>query len=497
MDPPTYESSSENVLVEAAETSLVRDGSHEAPQALLNLVPAQGEVSFQRGYLGYTASTVQGSLQIKFTSSDPAAYRSLVDKVTIEFAGVESINGELVEADDGDDGHGQLAHGKQQQRSRYNSSMQPLDLIRECKTLWERSSTSSARTDSSSSNTSASSSNLGPPGNLDFTFQLTDDLPHCCHLGSGSIIYSLIATLHSSTAGSLTVQTPIHLTRTSPPPLSTSITSTSNAEIYTFQHPTTISVFFPHGTSNFRRSEAIELRVRVPPPDASLVEEKGLRLRSISAELLRIITVNENGSEGEEPEITELIAKPSHRTVISRSGKAAAFTSSRSVFLHIWLQPVDPDSCESITQTTIYNEIEFRIRITASFRGRQGDREEITFFDRPVTLIPDYAPLESDNHHQRNATSASRRVVMPRTNSGYAASIRDSTAIRRSRNLGPELLQAFQNETEYDGYEQMSEGASVETAPPNIDADQPPPSIEEESSGGEYINDGSPRGEYG
>ena len=131
MDPPTYENSSESTLL------LGSDGP-APPQALLNLVPDPGEVSFQRGYLGYAASTVQGSLQIKFTASDPAAYRSLVEKVTLEFAGVESIRGNADDDDDGDDTparHQRRGHrGKKQQ----HDFRQPLDLIRECKTLWDR-----------------------------------------------------------------------------------------------------------------------------------------------------------------------------------------------------------------------------------------------------------------------------------------------------------------------------------------------------------------------
>lgn len=472
MDPPTYESSSESTLLLGSEGA---GSSHagEPPPALLNLVPDAGEVSFQRGYLGYSASSIQGSLQIKFTASDPAAYRSLVDKVTVEFAGVESIKG-----DDVVDAQQEQRHrlqSSQRGKQQHHDTRHPLDLIRECKTLWDRKSSGAMGLGSTSIATAASTSTPGPPGNFDFAFQLTDDLPHCCHLGTGSIEYTIKATLHSAVAPDITVQTLIHLTRTSPPP-STTPAPTPQPEIYTSQHPTELSVFFPHGTSNFRRSEAIELRVRVPPPDASLVEEKGLKLRSISAELVRIISIND--SDEEEPEITELLERPSLRNVISRSGKSAAFSSSRSVFLHVWLQPVDPDSCESITQTTIYNEISFGIRVTASFRGRQGDREDVVFFDRPVTIIPDYPPLSStreESTSQLNAPAPLSRMYTPSYSAAGATS---------SQGLDPNLLSIFQNETEFDGYEQISEGASAETAPPSIDADQPPPSIEEQSSNG-------------
>lgn len=471
MDPPTYESSSESTLLLGSASG----PQGAAPPALLNLVPLPGEVTFQRGYLGYTTSTVQGSLQIKFTSSDPAVYRSLVDKVTVEFAGVESVKGEDEDTavdDDGTSHKRAQQYPQQQQRGKRHAqtSTQPLDLIRERKTLWD---SKTAVNHHGSSSATATTSSTGPPGNLDFSFQLTDDLPHCCHLGQGSIRYTLKATLHTSTKPDLSVETLIHLTRTTPPP-STDAPS-SQPEIHTSQHPTELSVFFPHGTANFRRSEAIELRVRVPPPDASLVEEKGLKLRSISAELVRIITLNRY--QGEEPEITELLERPSVKTIISRSGKSAAFSSSRSVFLHIWLQPVDADSCESITQTTIYNEIAFRIKVVASFRGKQGDRQDIAFFDQPVTLIPDYPP--SSEHQGNTAMSPAETSNLSRM---YTPQYRASNV--SSRPLDPDLLRIFQNETEFDGYEQISEGANSETAPPNIDADQPPPPIEEEGSSG-------------
>lgn len=473
MDPPTYESSSENTLL-LGSSSL----SSSEPAALLNLVPLPGEVSFQRGYLGHCASTVQGSLQIKFTSSDPAAYRSTVDRVTVEFAGVESIKSEDNLKDASNDDTSNSQRGKQQQSRQIDTP--PLDLIRERKTLWDRSSIAAktAHTGSGSSLTAtASTSSSGPPGNLDFAFQLTDDLPHCCHLGNGSIRYTLKATLHSSSLPDLSTTTVIHLTRTSTPPPSDALPP--QPELYTTQHPTELSVFFPHGTSTFCRSEAIELRVRVPPPDASLVQEKGLKLRSISAELIRTISTSEN--EDEEPEITELLERPTLRTVISHSGKAAAFSSSRSVFLHIWLQPVDADSCESITQTTIYNEISFRIRVIASFRGKQGDREDVTVFDKPVTVIPDYPPASS----VREAAPVSRTSAEARSQA-YIPQYTTSSTTNQQR-LDPEQLRFFQNEDEYDGYEQISEGVTSETAPPNIDADEPPPSIEDQGSSGAFL----------
>ena len=461
MDPPTYESSSGNK--EEGEDGEIRKELKLSP-ALLNLVPRPREVSFQQGFLGFTASSIQGALQIKFV--DPGSsndgnggYRSSIESVVVEFSGVERI----------------IADGEE-------GSSDEFELARERNVLWSNENTNNHQ----SASTSEVSSGSGPPGNIDFDFQLTDDLPHCCHIGSGSIKYSLTAILYSNSSPPLAVTIPIHLSRTSAPLATPSTVSSSplaispntlSPEMYTSQHPTEVSVFFPHGTSSFRRSESIELRVRIPPPDVLLVQEKGLKLRSVSAELLRKISVRTSASS-KDSEITPLvdIAAASLITIISKSGKSAAFSSQRSVFLNIWLQPVSAESCESITQSTIFQEVSFSVRVMTTVMGRQGDREELLVLNKNVTIIPDYPPV---SYLDQNL--ASKLHVPAAVDSTYKPAASGSGSASR---IDPDLLAAFREEEEFDGYEQLSEGASVENAPPSIDADQPPPSLDDHEEGG-------------
>lgn len=440
MELPSYDGSeaSASVSVSASDTY------GTALPALLNLVPEPGEVSFQQGYLGYSSTSIRGSLQIKFTGQDPS-YRTNVDRIEVEFVGTECIQGE---------------------------GSEHVDLIRDTRVLWKRGTLDSVEAGTSDGRVSTS----GPPGNLDFTFPLTDDLPHCCHIGSGKIAYTLKAQMFDSRTGkALCISTPVHLSRSSPPHILNP--STASPEVYTSTHPTEIAVFFPHGTSRLRRSQAIELRVRIPPPDSTLVEDKGLKLRSVSAELIRSITIHSSDvDQGDgDNDIQALVEKPVLTTVISHSGKAAAFSSSRSVFLYIWLQPVPPDSCESVTQSTIFHDVKFMVRVMAAFVGKQGDRQDVLVLNKVVNVVPDFPPASPADLGLSDHVQTPGVVKLPQEASSRADAF---AAPHVGQRISPELLHSFLHDDEYDGYEEASENAALEDAPPNIDADEPPPRLE-------------------
>ena len=422
------------------------DNEVSAPPALLNLIPVSGQASFLQGYLGYSASSIQGSLQLKFPNADSASYRSSISKVTVVFSGVECICG---------------------------SDNDAVELVKEVRTLWEKVTNGDQGTSDGHERVSTAAGGSGPSGNLDFDIRLTDDLPTCCHVGSGSIKYSLTATLHTSSKKALSISTPVHLTRTSPPLDVSSSSATSNEpEVFSCQHPTTAHIYFPHGTKSFRRSESIELRVRVPPPEAVLVQEKGLKLRSISAELHRSVSLRETTSTGDDEEIQPIREDgPTLDTLISHSGKAAAFSSSRSIFLNIWLQPVPAEFCEAISQSTIFLDIRFSVRVIASFQGRAGDREEVIILDQPITIIPDYPPASAADLD----VAASGRALQL---SDFGDSPPVASSSSAPKKMDDQLLRAFEEETEYDGYEEISQEADPDNAPPSIDADQPPPALD-------------------
>lgn len=468
------------------------------PPVLLNLIPLPGEVSFQHGYLGYTSASIRGTLQLKYIDS-ASEYRTQLDRVQVEFKGVERVHEINVDNDDTDHERASEDAVDEATRSGDDASSQnvgerQVELVYCEKVLWrhDEAALGGGTTSRGASGTTSSGSSSGqpPPGALDFQFRLTDDLPHCCHVGSGSLVYTLTARLVARSGKALSISTPVHLTRSSAPPPATSVSSSissnpSNSdppEIYTTRYPTEAAVFFPHGTSQIRRSDAIELRVRIPPPDAVLVQEKGLKLRSVSAEFFRHINIRtqprrplSSARDADESEITPMVQEetPSLTTLISHSGKAAAFSSTRPVFLNIWLQPVPAESCESVTQSTIFHDVSFSVKVTISFKGRQGDRQEVTIVERPVTIIPDYPAVPLGSIQQDDIVAPPFTSDEPRSQ-GYQA--RGSHG--GSPKPHPELLRAFTTETEYDGYEQMSEDASVENAPPSIDADEPPPTLE-------------------
>lgn len=551
MDPPTYDETSDRQRqrqrqrTDEPRSALGSNASDNdssdlagADAALINLVPLPGRVSFQHGYLGWTAASLRGLVQIKIV--DNGTVRQSIDRVTLQFLGIERIkasNQATASSSTSSDLHKQ----QQQQQAATHPSGLPVELVNQTKTLWSRDDAVAASEAAAEQREPASShvasSIDGPPSSLEFMFNLTDDLPHCCHIGSGSIDYQLIARLHmsrdlnsASEGGGVggrqdqnhallarrrsdpAYSIPIHISRTSPPVIvdesegrvgghSTGRTQGQHSppELYMHHHPTEISVFFPHGTSDFKRSEPIQFKVRIPPPDAVLVQEKGLKLRSISAELIRTITihdpadgslpsvsdpddritpvasgstVNERASGRPQPRDGSNGQAPSLKTIISWSGKSAAFSSMRSVFLNIWLQPVPAGSCEAITQSTIYQEISFSIRVTANLKGRQGDRDEVVVFDRVINILPDFPPASPEDLGE----DVPPRAIQPKVaGSTYKpAPVPPPSATK----IDPETLRMFETEQEYDGYEQLSEEASTDNPPPTIDADEPPPAIE-------------------
>ncbi|GAA5861468.1 hypothetical protein JCM3774_000259 [Rhodotorula dairenensis] len=331
------------------------------PPVLLNLAPLaaapptdsdsdsdRDATSFQLGLLGAPSGAkrpqVAGEVQVKCTgattassSSSPGTrYRSLV----VAFIGTESD-------------------------TRGNT----VTLFEQHATLWER--TDGADVDAT------------PPAVSPFRFDLTPDLPTCIHLASSSLSYSLTATLYPfgpilSTEGDdhddddpaarpqpLSRCVPVHLVRTASP---SALVPVQSATV-TASDPIRWSVRFPRTT--FTRREPIGLVVRVEVPDSKRIEQ-GLRLRTVSAELVRTITTTPiasarrrslKGSPGAAAAATD---EPvvERRTVLAHSGKSARFSPSRPIIIRLVLHPPLEPACESISQSTISHTVEFRIVVT-------------------------------------------------------------------------------------------------------------------------------------
>lgn len=171
-----------------------------------------------------------------------------------------------------------------------SSDVHQIELFASSLTLWDA--------------TAATTSSAPPPtlpSTLPFSFPLTPDLPHCIHLAQSGLEYRLEARLHSGDPARLSDAVkaiPVHLSRyTRPGPLLPQLVQECDAtgpksfslqpHTWTVHGPTLMYVQLAR--TLFRRAEPMEIRVRIPPPEQRMVTEKGLRLRAVEADLVRII----------------------------------------------------------------------------------------------------------------------------------------------------------------------------------------------------------------
>lgn len=288
-----------------------------------------------------------------------------------------------------------------------------------------------------SSSTSPETSTL--PGVLPFSIPLTPDTPQCLHTSRSAISHHLIVTLESSTLPSVSKSVEIHTRRY------TTITSPYlpvAPRRITLDAPTATAVEIPR--TIFRSGEPIPLYWDIPPPDRSVMQ-RGLRLRNLRAELVRLIRVD-NGDEDDdaesivsddetgwapgEPDMNIFTSPPPtagfekgssmqsdqqsasgsvpsggpiHPTIVTRSGAPARLHPARSVRVRLVLHGLshDPQAdiqsqenthevCASISQTTLMHDVSFHVILRASFLI---DGQEQTVKGRiPITIIPRVAP---------------------------------------------------------------------------------------------------------
>lgn len=316
--------------------SYARSTAPPCPPVLLNLAPLPDGTSFQVGGLlgpdpaspGTPPAAVAGEVQIKFTEGETALLDGASQqqqqqqtppppkfgRLTVVFRGVETD-----------------ARGHQ------------VTLVEQSRTLWEHAANGAA-----------------PPAVSRFRFDLTPDLPTCVHLASSSLAYSLTATLYplakakpvapteppSDDALPLSRCVPVHLVRTATPAALVPIQSAT----VTATDPIRWSVRFPRIV--FTRREPIGLVVRVEVPDSKRIGE-GLRLRTISAELVRTITATAVASSSQSSATSWEVdgeADVQRRTVLAHSGKSARFSPSRPIIIRLVLHPPLEPTCESISQ---------------------------------------------------------------------------------------------------------------------------------------------------
>ncbi|PWN23591.1 hypothetical protein BCV69DRAFT_291648 [Microstroma glucosiphilum] len=152
--------------------------------------------------------------------------------------------------------------------------------------------------DAPASSSDAAIGSSRPPATMPFEFLLPEELPHCIHLPSVKLEYHLIATLLPAPWATeqelVTTSVLTHITRYTPPTpphqlLPTSVPTESFSEspkTWQIEDPTKVHITLE--TTLLRRADPIRIKIKVPPPDEKAVE-KGLRIRSVEAELIRVV----------------------------------------------------------------------------------------------------------------------------------------------------------------------------------------------------------------
>ncbi|KAG8747268.1 hypothetical protein FRC10_001884 [Ceratobasidium sp. 414] len=365
-------------------------------QPLILVTPPAGKISFQSGFLGAEGdiSSLEGEVTIKGTPPEKW------NKVTITFRSEEHVGLNKVE----------LGFSKH--------------------TLY-------SQTQAPSSSTSPDNSVM--PAVLPFSIPLTPDTPQCLHTLNSAISNCLIVTLESSTLPPVSKTVEIHTRRY------TTITSPYlpvAPRRITLDSPIPVTAEIPRTV--FRSGEPIPIYWEVPPTDASTVQ-RGLRLRNLRAELVRLIRLDNGDSEEDtesissedetawavgEPDLSTFASPPPtagfekgssmqqdqqsasssippggslHSAIVTRSGAPARLHPTRAVRVRLVLHGLSHDPhadiqsqenthevCASISQTTLMHDVSFHVILRASFLV---DGQEQTVKGRvPVTIIPRVAP---------------------------------------------------------------------------------------------------------
>ncbi|KAG8775090.1 hypothetical protein FRC12_001671 [Ceratobasidium sp. 428] len=388
--PPVYSEDVQSQGLPGIESVL----NDERP--LILVAPPGGKNTFQSGFLGIEGdvSSLEGEVTIKGTPLE------IWNKVTITFRSEEHVGPNKIE----------LGFSK---HTLYSQTQEP------------------------SSSTNPNDSTM--PAVLPFSIPLTSDTPQCLHTLNSAISNCLIVTLESSTLPPITKTVEIHTRRY------TTVTSPYlpvAPRRIALDTPTPVTAEIPRTV--FRSGEPIPIYWEIPPADTSTVQ-RGLRLRNLRAELVRLIRLDNGDSEEEtdsinsedetgwaigEPDMSVFASPPPtagfekgssmqrdqqgasssvsqggsvHSAIVTRSGAPARLHPTRAVRVRLVLHGLSHDPhadiqsqenthevCASISQTTLMHDVSFHVILRASFLA---DGQEQTVKGRiPVTIIPRVAP---------------------------------------------------------------------------------------------------------
>ncbi|SNX88055.1 uncharacterized protein MEPE_06766 [Melanopsichium pennsylvanicum] len=490
---PSYsEVSSTSLRVEAPQwpSSQASSSSHTiAPgsDSFFDIAPRSDSTSFQVGYLGLKGfqAWLKGDVLVKLDAETKSKGR--YTRCVVQLQAKEQAINSYSQSEPRPD--------NTESASACSSRNDVIELFSHTLVLWD------ADKESTTSNSSLSTM----PSTMPFSFPLTQDLPHCVHLRDSSLTYTLTAQLFSEDSNKLphaVKEVPVHLVRyTRPGPLN----EIELAEIDGASLPNEVYTLEPHNwikkeptlvyahinRTIFRRAEPIDIRVRIPPPDQTSVSEKGLKLRAVEADFVRLIhTKRVNGAAGDrgDASVVEAIAnEPNvYEALLAHSGKLCRFHSQRPVLLRLTLHPPfdrtnmphpHPDhdalasgpvfgrggggGCESISQETLMHKVSFEVRIKIGIQGGRGEGRDI-ICRRSVKILPGAAGALEDltADLQNGALSAlSEKERLKRSEKARMLAEDESAVASGSQTTSDanDLLN-FGMDDEYDGYEDVGHG---------------------------------------
>ncbi|PWZ00354.1 hypothetical protein BCV70DRAFT_216568 [Testicularia cyperi] len=466
------------------------DTTSYASDDFFDIAPRSDSTSFQVGYLGLKGfqAWIKGDVLVKLDSLTKA--RGTYVRCTVQLDARERASSPSEATSRA------LVNNTTTASSSCSGTAGAIELFSHTLTLW----------DATQQPTSSSAASPHLPSSMPFSFPLTSDLPHCVHLRDSSLTYRIIATLWSADTSQLpnaVKSIPIHLVRyTRPGPLDV----VELAEIDGTQLPNHDFSLRPHtwieqlptlayvqiSRSIFRRAEPIDIRVRIPPPDPTSIAEKGLKLRSVEADLVRLIHVKRPGTqssssklpEGSDPTFASDVTV--HEALLAHSGKLCRFHSQRPVLLRLSLHPPfdranmphpHPDhdalvsgpvfgrggggGCESISQETLMHKVSFEVRIKIGIHGGRGERRDIVC-RKAVKILPGAAGALEESQSGTSSGTASQsteKEKLKRAEKMAASSVTaDKASDTASSSAAADGMLDFGMEDEYDGYEDVGRG---------------------------------------
>ncbi|KAH8100629.1 hypothetical protein BXZ70DRAFT_1000326 [Cristinia sonorae] len=375
-----------------------KDSRGSGPKPIINIIPTANSIGFQKGFLGADTerAAIEGELQIKGGNGGRWG------KVTITLRTVETAGGQEVEL---------------------NSSEVVLHSFSGTRSTGEQQS----------------------PSTYLFSIPLPPDTPQCIHTATSSLTHTLTATLYPLDI-SLPVLSKSQFIHTRRYTSHTYVPDTS-PETEVIDEPTRVEVQLPRTT--FKAGEAIPLYLTVPVPSRELVTERGIRLRNIRAELVRVVKAKgpashpkesssmqpqPSTSHGEEPstsyvqkqhglssshtlDMRPVLGVPGGGEVIALSGAACRLHPSRPLHIRLVLHPPhdherqnvtmgDMDAsetrepqddaenaCASVSQTTVLHSVAFTVYVHITFIHMSTHTERVSTISMPIVVVPPSAPL--------------------------------------------------------------------------------------------------------